>query len=179
MEIIKVIAEKAITIVSMTFSKDLYEPQNSIPEVTKLRMTTHQPGEKKGTKMFAASAAEPIIPPPPAKAGIAPKSRIQTAQEDFFWFIFVLGPGISEKLSKKVFLVTIMYLAISACTMDLLMVLNITHQRKAKPAAAPKRDVKTNSPLPTTLPTTITLGPTYFRRWMKVLGACIILENLY
>ena len=78
-----------MTIVSITFSKDLYEPQNSSPEVTTLSITTHQPGERKGTKMFAASAAEPIMPPPPAKAGIAPKSRIQTAQEDFFCPIFI------------------------------------------------------------------------------------------
>ena len=88
-----------------------------------------------------------------------------------------LKPGMSEKASKNVFLVKTMYLLISDWSMGLLNILKSSHHSNTNPAAAPRRGVITIEPLPTTLPVTITLGPMYLSRSIKVFGA-VVIKNL-
>jgi len=68
----------------------------------------------KGNKFVPASATAPTNPPIPMIAGKTPRNINQTNQEVVFPFIFVFGPGISAKASRKVFFVTTTYLLISA-----------------------------------------------------------------
>ena len=90
----------------------------------------------------------------------------------------VLKPGMSAKASKNVFLVTTMYLLISAWIIGLLHILNRSHHSNTNPAAAPSNGVITIEPLPTTLPVTITLGPMYLSRSKRVFGA-VVIKNLF
>jgi hypothetical protein len=111
-----------------------------------------------------------------AEAGIS--NTKQTNQEVVFPLMVVLKPGMSENASKKVFLVTTMYLLISAWIIGLLHMLKSSHHSNMNPAAAPSSGVITIEPLPTTLPVTITLGPTYLSRSKRVFGA-VVIKNLF
>ena len=100
----------------------------------------------------------------------------QTSQEVVFPFMFVLGPGISAKASRKVFFVTTIYLLISAWIIGFVHILNSSHHKRVKLAAAPKRGVITIEPLPTTLPVTMALGPINLSLSANVCGAlCVYL----
>ena len=76
--------------------------------------TTHISIFIEGSKFVPASATAPTNPPIPIIAGNTPRNMNHTNQEVVFPFIFVFGPGISAKASRKVFLVTTTYLLISA-----------------------------------------------------------------
>ena len=102
----------------------------------------------------------------------------QTSQDVVLPWMVVLKPGMSANASKKVFLVTTIYLLISACIIGLLHMLRRSHQRRRKPAAAPSKGVMTIEPLPTTLPVTMTLGPMNLILSKKVFGASCITCNL-
>ena len=141
-------------------------------------MATQISVDKKGNIELPASATAPAKPPIPAMEGTTPINMNQTSHDVVFPWIVVFKPGISAKASKKVFLVTTMYLLISACMIGLLHILSSNHHRSKKPAAAPSNGVITIDPLPTTLPVTITLGPMYLILSKKVFGASCISCNL-
>ena len=114
MAITRVIKENIKTIQSSIFSRIEYEPLTNINQVIRQDKTTHISILMEGNIFVPASATAPTSPPIPIIAGRTPKNINQTSQEVVFPFIFVFGPGISAKASRKVFFVTTMYLLISA-----------------------------------------------------------------
>ena len=127
-------------------------------------VTTHASTLIKGIIRLPACATAPANPPIPAMEGITPINMNHTSHDVVLPRIVVLKPGIWAKASKKVCFFTMTYLLISAWIKGLLHILRSSHQRREKPAAAPRRGVRAIDPLPTTLPVTIMLGPMYLRR---------------